>query len=161
MKILILSDSHNDIVSLDKVMHSEKDADTIFHAGDYAKDIRAVDTSAQIVYVVRGNCDGTFSTDDDEKMITLEGIRFFLTHGHKYGVKSGLSRLTTTAKYKKADVAVFGHTHIPLCINSEGILLINPGSISYVKSNRQSYAVIITDGKGDIVKAEIRYLYMV
>lgn len=158
MKILVLSDSHNDILSIEKAIEAENDADVIFHAGDYAKDIRFADTRGKMLYVVKGNCDGVMASDSDEEMITLEGIRFFLSHGHKYGVKSGIGAITSAAKLKKADVVVFGHTHIPLCINSEGILLINPGSISAVKSERQSYAVIITDGKGDIIKTEIRYL---
>ncbi len=158
MKILILSDSHNDIRSLEKAIGAENDADIIFHAGDYAKDIRFSDTRGKTVYVVKGNCDGIISSDSDEEMISLEGIRFFLTHGHKYGVKNGLNAIISAAKLKNADVIIFGHTHMPLCINLEGIILINPGSASAVKSERQSYAVIITDGKGDIIKAEIRYL---
>ena len=29
-----------------------------------------------------------------------------------------------------ADIAIFGHTHTPLCIEEEGILYLNPGSVS-------------------------------
>ena len=39
--------------------------------------------------------------------------KLFVTHGHAYGVKSGLGRLAERAKTLGADVVLYGHTHIP------------------------------------------------
>lgn len=158
MKILLLSDSHNDVAAIEEAIDLEKDIDHILHAGDYARDMRHAKRQGIPFDTVKGNCDGTISIDAEEQILSFEGIRFFLSHGHKYGVKSGINTIVKAAIEKKCSVAVFGHTHKALCINSEGILLINPGSISHTKSVIQSYGLLQTDGRGDIIKAEIKYL---
>ena len=40
--------------------------------------------------------------------------RVFMTHGHYYYVGSGIEGLKREALARGADVAMFGHTHIPL-----------------------------------------------
>ncbi len=158
MKILVLSDSHNDIASIEQAIAAEGGIDHILHAGDYAKDMRFAKRGKIPFDTVKGNCDGALSLDKEEQILEYEGIRILFTHGHKYGVKSGTEALVKAAKDKKCAAAVFGHTHRALCINEEGVLLFNPGSISRTKSNTQTYGILQTDGNGDIIKAEIKYL---
>ena len=40
--------------------------------------------------------------------VSLDGVRIFLTHGHLFGVKSGLTRLTLEARRVGAQLALFG-----------------------------------------------------
>lgn len=158
IKILIVSDTHSDITSLNQALKAEKDAAYIFHAGDHAKDIRTVDVSHKDIYAVRGNCDEKYSPDKDIQLISIGRTRFMLTHGHKYGVKSGLSELVGEGKKRKADAIIFGHTHKAICENIDGILLINPGSLSSVRSQIRTYATIVTDDDGQITSCNIKLI---
>ena len=58
-----------------------------------------------------------------------------------------------------ADAAFFGHIHVPVVEKEAGVLLVNPGSLAYPRQRgrRPSYAVMETDGKGEM-HVEIRYL---
>ena len=54
---------------------------------------------------------------------------------------------------------MYGHTHMPVIEDEDGILVINPGSLTYPRQRgrRPSYAVMqIEEGKDPQV--EIRYL---
>ena len=62
-------------------------------------------------------------------------------------------------KARECQVVLFGHTHRPVEENRRGILLLNPGSLSYPRQEgrRPSYAVMeLQQGKAPV--AEIRYL---
>ncbi|MFA7637616.1 MAG: YfcE family phosphodiesterase, partial [Monoglobales bacterium] len=92
-------------------------------------------------FFVSGNCD-FFDTEPSDKAFEIEGFKFFITHGHPYGVKTSLDRLISHAKENKVDCVLFGHTHIPICEKIDGMLILNPGSA------RQSFGIIeIEDGK--------------
>ncbi len=69
--------------------------------------------------------------------------RFYMVHGHQYGVKMSLQSLYYRAKEKEADIVLFGHTHVPCCEQEDGIWLINPGSPSRPRlAGKGSYALI-------------------
>ena len=78
---------------------------------------------------VRGNCDA-FSELPQELVLTLEGVRFFLTHGHRYGVKTDrrLESLKAAARKNKAQAVLFGHTHEAFTEWDGGLLIFNPGT---------------------------------
>ena len=59
----------------------------------------------------------------------LAGKRFFLTHGHLYGVKSDLTRVVYAARERSADILLYGHTHVPETDYEDGLYILNPGSI--------------------------------
>ncbi len=112
------------------------------------------------IYAVHGNCDMYFVLDANEKIFDEVKGGLLLTHGHQYNVKSGMSRLVAEAKQQRVSTVVFGHTHQPLFVNLDGILLLNPGSISAQKSGgHPTYAVLETNSEGDIIRAEIRLLF--
>lgn len=103
--------------------------DYIFHLGDYMQDAEKLERLYPMLPMVRvpGNCDYDFVTPD-RQIGEWGGVRFLLTHGHRYGVKQGLLCLSMAAKEAQADVALFGHTHRAFCEQHEGIWLMNPGS---------------------------------
>lgn len=130
--------------------------DTVIHLGDHDYDAELIGREfPQLPLIrVRGNCDG-WSDTPLTLTIVLGGVRFFLCHGHTYGVKGGLLRAVYAAKENKADILCFGHTHEPLLDETdEETILLNPGSCGY--GWRPSYAVLTIDG-GRIVP-EIRYI---
>lgn len=116
----------------------------ILFTGDYVRDGQYMAEKLKLpVYSVAGNCDPS-GAGEKEKVIELAGQKFFITHGHRYGVKRGLQSLFYKTLEVGAQVAVFGHTHIPFCQNIDGIWLINPGSPTHPRglSNRGTYAII-------------------
>jgi len=112
----------------------------ILHLGDRVKDCIDVEYEYPGIPLrsVRGNCDRD-SAELDIDEFTLGGKRFFMTHGHLFGVKTGKGRVIATAVNRGADILLFGHTHIPHYSVAEDFSVINPGSIGM---GGRSYAVI-------------------
>ena len=92
--------------------------------------------------LVPGNCDGWGAAVPVKKQINLAGKSILLSHGHRWGVKSGYATAIADARAVGADILLFGHTHIPLCRQLEdGLWMMNPGPA------RSSYGLIeIEDG---------------
>lgn len=134
MKILLLSDSHGRLGNLlDAVEREEPDA--VFHLGDLsedAEDLAAVYPEIPVT-AVAGNCDGWGSSAPGEREITVEGVRFFLTHGHHYRVKLGPERLVEEGRARGVDVVCYGHTHVPEAVReADGLWRIDPGTVGGV-----------------------------
>jgi len=54
----------------------------------------------------------------------------------------------------RADVVVFGHTHIPMIQKYDDLLMMNPGSVAYPRiRNNRSFGMLTIDQDG--VSAEI------
>jgi len=131
MKILIVSDSHGNTELLKNIVGMNRTCDLIIHLGDNAYDCDEIkrEFPTMALLSVIGNCDLGFSLNNvnTEGSFTAEGRRIFYTHGHRYG---GVDALVYQAKMKKADIALFGHTHVNFHDTIGGVLVINPGSIS-------------------------------
>ena len=135
MKIIVVSDTHGSYRNFKKVMELNRNADIIVHCGDSRDeldDIKLEFRDKKFV-TVKGNCDFMTMLPLSEEF-TADGVKFFVTHGHMYNVKYGLLDLFMAAKEKQADIALFGHTHIPHDEVVDGIRLFNPGSLGYDKS---------------------------
>ena len=65
--------------------------------------------------------------------------KILLTHGHRFGVKSGLEGLLALAGERGLDLICFGHTHQPLIHREKGCLFLNPGSMGY---GSERYAIL-------------------
>lgn len=146
MRILVFSDSHQDVESCISVVNRIIGIDMIVHAGDHASDAQRLArlfSDIPVNYVL-GNCD--FANAPKDLVFTAGGKKIFLTHGHLYNVKKDLeySCLLRRAKELGCDCAVFGHTHQSLCDVKEGITLLNPGSIRY---GRTFGVIEIEDGR--------------
>ena len=61
----------------------------------------------------------------DQLLIELGGHKIWMEHGH---LVPNLMTLAFRAKDHGADIALFGHTHEPLCEYAYGVMLLNPGS---------------------------------
>lgn len=131
MKILLVSDSHNDLEYLYDVIKNENPDLTIF-AGDHSSD--AIDMQNiffdKKFIIVRGNCDYFDRVTKDIEEVEIENLgKIVLTHGHLHGVKSNLNNIYSFGVEKGANMVVFGHTHIQHKSEFKGILFINPGAI--------------------------------
>lgn len=57
----------------------------------------------RMIVGVRGNCDwGAISPATQE--LVLEGKKIFMTHGHLYQAKMGLSTIVDAAREREADI---------------------------------------------------------
>lgn len=119
------------------------DVDLIFHAGDVGE-LWVLDQLSEFapVFAVQGNDD----TEDAQRelplqqVITIGGRRILLWHSHYPDrideqtsrtdpLRPKLTRIAQHAKRAGATVAIFGHWHLPLVYEQDGVLLINPGTL--------------------------------
>lgn len=131
MRILAVSDVHGHENALAQALEEQPTARTVIFLGDGLR--QAEDAQERYpdrtFYMVPGNCD--FGADlPAAREETFGGMRFFFTHGHRYSVKYGLYTLELAARERKADIVLFGHTHEPYEDYSEGLYMLNPGSIA-------------------------------
>ena len=142
-KLIILSDSHGNMKGVSELLPLIAENDLVIHLGDGAGDMReARELYPEKVYACAGNCD-FFSPLPTEGELEVENLKIYFCHGHKYGVKSDLSRLIDEAKRRKADVVLYGHTHQAAITQAEGITLINPGSLRYSVGKGGSYCYLV------------------
>ena len=104
MKIMILSDSHSvsktDLLTLLK----NNSVNYYIHCGDIYMTYDGINLNS--FYLVRGNND--FGNIPDELFITIDDLKFYIVHGHRYDVDYNLDYLTHIAKEKGADIVCFG-----------------------------------------------------
>lgn len=148
-KFLIVSDTHGDRdILVDIFNHWQSNVAAVFYNGD--SELSANDSVFDGVSTVIGNMDN----DDDfvaARVTTIAGTTFFQTHGHLYNVRSldswaNLTVMNQLAKEAKAQIVLFGHTHIDGVAMFDDKLFINPGSISLPKGPHMAiggtYAVL-------------------
>lgn len=130
LRLLVVSDTHNNYPLLRRVVAEAGPVDLLVHAGDGGNDLAKLtrDFPGLPLAAVAGNCDFC-SSRPRELFFTAEGRKILLTHGDRYQVKWDLLRLFLEGQERKADVVIFGHTHRPLISYERGILLFNPGSL--------------------------------
>ena len=130
VRVGVISDSHCDRAALREAASRLQTVDQVVHLGDCAPDAQLLESLLPApVLSVRGNCDYA-SSQPEEITIQLGGVQALLCHGHRYQVKSTLQLLCYRAQEVEAHLALFGHTHRPLVTWEQGVLLVNPGSLS-------------------------------
>ena len=160
MKLLICSDIHGDLDSMQKIIKAYKDenADKILILGDllyhgprndlpktYAPKevIKILNENKDIILSVRGNCDTEvdqmvldFPILADYALLSLDGLTVFATHGHHHNT-------ATPPPLKSRDILLHGHTHVLACEEfGNGCFYINPGSAALPKEgNPRSYII--------------------
>ncbi len=146
--LLILSDSHGHPDAIHEAIRRVR-PDGILFAGDGLRDLTYVELPCPL-FAVRGNCDwmsapltigGSLREVEEEELFAWGDLRILLLHGHRYGVKSGLSVATAHGARRGADILVFGHTHLPAehripagetvggITLDRPLILFNPGSL--------------------------------
>ncbi|UOF90211.1 metallophosphoesterase [Fodinisporobacter ferrooxydans] len=146
MRICLISDSHGNRQAIATILQREQ-PDLVLHAGDHAADMQSFDTkhkSGRRVMSVAGNCDLP-GVAELEKILDIGCFRVFLSHGHRYRVKENYLNLFYKAEEIQANVAVFGHTHVPTVFVEQGRLFVNPGSVSLPRGYRTPTYVVIDD----------------
>lgn len=150
MKLLIVSDTHGRHMELEEAIEKEKPFDMLLHLGDVDRredEIRKlVDCDVKIV---SGNND-YFSKLPNDCEFNIGKTRFFMNHGHTHYVHMGTSEIEKEGRRRGADVVLFGHIHVPVLQESNGMTILCPGSIGHSRQRSvgQTYAVIEVDDTG-------------
>jgi len=162
-KLLALSDTHGSVAALKAVLDWAKARtppnDTICAAvflGDGISDLRrTADASGFFCEwkLVGGNNDYDVSLPEAAVFDFAEN-RFFICHGHRHSLYGGCHTLVAAARGANANVALFGHTHVPSRRTENGILLINPGSIGRPRSRIGATFAVIECIEGELPTPE-------
>lgn len=133
MKVVIVSDTHIPVRAKklpEALTVMCQDADFIVHAGDWQEMNVFHELSAYAeTDGVAGNVDPWDIAEKfgHKKIFTFGNVTVGVVHGDG-GRKSTEQQAIDTFKDEKVDIIVFGHSHIPLMRESEGVMLFNPGS---------------------------------
>lgn len=150
-KILIISDTHGQNGLITQIIKKEKPFDMLIHCGDLEVPPSMLDCLVDCpIHAVRGNCD--YSGDlPGMKVFRIGKLKVVAVHGHRYQLHDGLLSLTYLAKENEADIVMFGHTHVPLVTTENGIVFVNPGSVTYPRQEGHvpSYIIMNVDNDGD------------
>lgn len=140
--VIVLSDSHcRNRQALFALAPLFAENDFIVHLGDGASDMREISSRyPQKTYICRGNCDLAYG--EEEFVFEAEGVSVLCCHGHRWGVKSGLSRLAAHAKELGCTVALYGHTHRADIAEEDGVLCVNPGALGDYTEPSYCYLVL-------------------
>lgn len=175
MKIMFISDIHGISTNLEyiKNKYNELNIEKLIVLGDLyyigprndmiegynIQEVMNFLSGFKDMICMRGNCDSevdlevsNFEINEDMKMIEVDGINIYLTHGHVYN-----ERLNGIFRDKKG-VLVFGHYHYPLIEKTPNMVYINTGSISLPRNGYNPTYIIyenkkftIYDIKGNII----------
>lgn len=163
MKLMIASDLHGSAYYTEKLINEYKKSgaerlillgDILYHGPrndlpeGYApkRVIEMLNAISDEILCVRGNCDTEvdqmvldFPLLADYAVMFIDGRMFYLTHGHRYGVDN-------FPNIKKGDAIIQGHTHVPMLEERDGVLCVNPGSVSIPKENSSHRCLIYENG---------------
>ncbi|QSX00928.1 metallophosphoesterase [Haloterrigena alkaliphila] len=158
--IAIFSDTHSsDGHELEgEALTAAREADVVIHAGDFTSEaaLEAFQAECGPLYAVHGNADSAAVRErlPTARVVEAGGLRFAVTH-RRDGGETGLAMF---GRSRDADVVVFGHSHRPTAVETEDVLLLNPGSHADPRGNRPGFAVLEAraDDAGGGLEGEIR-----
>lgn len=166
MKWMIASDIHGSAYYCNLLIDAYKSegadrllllGDILYHGPrndlprDYAPKavISMLNELSEEILCVRGNCDGevddmvlAFPVLAEYAIISddrLGGRMIFATHGHHFNASA-------MPKLKQGDILLHGHTHVPCFEEKDGVLIVNPGSVSIPKGGSDNSYVILENG---------------
>lgn len=139
MRVLVLSDSHGNGLNVRNAILREKSADVIIHLGDGADDVLLCPEAVgeRRVILLKGNVDSEYFGAQRLISTRIGEAVIFACHGDKYGVRGDTQGFEAAARVEKADIALFGHTHMPYYRYDSGLHIVNPGAVK-----NGDYAVI-------------------
>ncbi len=160
MKILIASDIHGSGYYCERLVErfSEEKSDRLILLGDILyhgprndlpreydpkKVISLLGPLSDRIFCIKGNCDSEvdgmvlkFPIESDFAAIFAGEHMMYLTHGHK--IRDDHKSMNC--------ILINGHTHVPIAEKNEGLIHLNPGSVSIPKEN-SPHSYMTFDGK--------------
>ncbi|EYE87561.1 phosphodiesterase [Fervidicella metallireducens AeB] len=160
MRIAIISDTHfhkNPDKIQSYIEKYFKDVDMIIHAGDYTnpKTVDILKSYKQFIGVW-GNVDKDSTKEmlRETEILKINGYKIGIFHGHGKN-KTTIERAYDKFKNEKVDIIVFGHSHSPTILTKGKVLMLNPGSLCYKRTERW-HSFIIIELEKDGIKAYLK-----
>ena len=136
--------------------HRTPPVDMIVHCGDYYADAQEIRARLGIpVLAVKGNCDGCFDFEACSLLETECGD-ILITHGHMEDVGFSMQKLYYKALESGCIGAFFGHTHRSVFVETGGVYLLNPGSLSQPRDGSGGTFALVTTSEAGL-QAKIYY----
>mgnify|MGYP005764442151 FL=1 len=150
--MLIVSDTHGRHGGLDRALQEAGNIDMLIHLGDVEGGETYIDAVADCEkHIIRGNND-FFSELPREEEFYIGSHKVFITHGHAYYVSLDPEYIREEGKARGAEIVMFGHTHRPFFEDDNGIIVLNPGSLSFPRQEgrKGSYMILEMDEDGGL-----------
>jgi uncharacterized protein len=132
-RIILLSDTHyrKDRLGLE-IIEIIKEYDHIIHAGDFINEniLDELERTGRFTGVA-GNNDSWDIHErlGERKILEIEGIRLGICHGDGLRMNA-FENAKRAFETNEADIVIFGHSHYPFLKKENGVLYVNPGSVS-------------------------------
>ena len=158
MKVLIASDIHGRLQATKRLeaVINRLSPERIILLGDYLyngprngvpNDYDPMATAnilnkyARIITAVRGNCDSR--VDQTVLRFPFKDSEITYANGYRCDLIHGDLLTSDLVNVERGDILMFGHTHVPMLKREDGVIYLNPGSISFPKNgNPPSYALM-------------------
>jgi putative phosphoesterase len=134
-KVLILGDSHihdraDEIPGEFMDIFASGSYEIVIHTGDLVDPdvLSLVKKLGRRQYVVRGNMD--YLDLPKQAVFEVGGVKIGVVHGDQVRPRGNIEALTRIAKTINVNVLVSGHTHAPFITEHEGVIHVNPGSVT-------------------------------
>ena len=158
MKIAVFSDTHGNTARMAEAVRRCR-PDALIHLGDLERDTEILRREFPEIplYNVCGNCDAMRGPVEAKPdcYLRLEGFKVWITHGHLYMNETRqIAELAHWGQELEQDIVIFGHTHVPVFTQMNGIWLLNPGSPSRPREGSRAGFVILTLNQGQMPAVE-------
>ena len=141
MRIIVISDTHGNFISLESVFMRNTDADWFIHLGDGERELNRFISEHSIftskIIHVAGNCDIN-SLSHDVFTLPVMGHKILATHGHRFNVNYSLNEIKKLASENECDIILYGHTHSRFKSYENGVWIMNPGSASCPRDGKKT-----------------------
>ena len=159
MRVVVLADTHAPgrwRVCPPRVAKYLRQADLILHAGDVCTAAVLVELAGYApVVAVLGNNDGPDVAEwgaTPAAELDLDGLSVAMVHDS--GAAAG-RLLRLRRRFPRADLVVFGHSHIPLDETGPGLRIFNPGSPTDRRRQPHGTLGLLEIDDGRLTKAAI------
>ncbi len=123
-------------------------AEHVIHTGDVThRELLTRISERRPLHTVRGNNDVDLADLPAEVLLEIDGVRIGVIHDS--GASAG-RRARLRSRWPDVRVAVFGHSHIPVCDDDGDLLLLNPGSPTDRRSMPSFTMAVITIHDGEV-----------
>ena len=156
IKICLLSDTHSYLD--DRILSYAKQADEVWHAGDWGVGVAEELESLKPTKGVYGNIDDNFIRSKYNEWLYFETYSLKIAMCHIGGNPSRYAKgVLDRIKNLKPDVFICGHSHIPIVQRTKhGFLHINPGA-----AGRHGFHKVRTLINFEIIDSKIQNMQLV
>ncbi|NQX84024.1 MAG: metallophosphoesterase family protein [Mycoplasmataceae bacterium] len=163
-KILVVSDSHGAVEGIEKALKNEK-YDVSVNLGDSGQSESWI--KERFDYYVTGNND-VFESSKSDLVFEVDGVRIAITHGDKYEAslkemfrfneRVSRAKMLKLCRDIRADILLYGHSHIKDDSQKKEYRIVNPGSIAYPRDDRNGSYVVITVSDDKKIDVEFKFV---